>query len=204
MAFHDNLRTLRLARGLTQPALAEKADIEQSYLSKLENGRSRPSDEVLTRLAQALETAPETLLGNGDEPSLRRAWLWRVSLATTVIVILLAGFIIGRATAIYPLSAKQLLAGKIPAQDLAQQFLLMAPAGINVIDVSRTGDGNKTMITGKTASATLVNDYMDAIRKRYGGDFQEVMISPAAPDGGRHFSILYITKWQPLNLNLKQ
>jgi transcriptional regulator with XRE-family HTH domain len=30
MAFHENLRTLRLARNLTQPALAEKADIEQS------------------------------------------------------------------------------------------------------------------------------------------------------------------------------
>ena len=43
MSFQENLRTLRLARGLTQPLLAEKADIEQSYLSKLENGRSKPS-----------------------------------------------------------------------------------------------------------------------------------------------------------------
>jgi len=204
MAFHDNLRTLRLARGLTQPALAEKADIEQSYLSKLENGRSQPSDEVLARLAQALETAPETLFGNGDEPSLHRAILWRASMAAIMVIALLAGFFVGRATAIYPLSAKQLLAGKMPAEDLAQQFMRMAPAGIDVIDISRSGDGNKTNISGKTASAGLVNDYMDAIRNRYGGDFQEVMISPAAPDGTSHFSILYITKWQPLNQNLKQ
>jgi len=204
MAFHDNLRTLRLARGLTQPALAEKADIEQSYLSKLENGRSRPSDDVLARLAQALETAPETLLGNGDEPSLHRAWLWRASMAATIIIALFAGFIIGRAIAIYPLSTKQLLAGKIPAEDLAQQFMLMAPAGINVIDINRSGDGNKTGISGNTSSAVLVNNYMDTIRKRYGGDFQEVMISPATPDGTSHFSILYISKWQPLNLHLKQ
>ncbi len=195
MAFHDNLRTLRLARGLTQPALAEKADIEQSYLSKLENGRSRPSDEVLTRLAQALETAPETLLSNGDEHDRQRAWLWRAVMTAVIIVVLLVGFIVGRATAIYPMSAKQLLAGKMPTQDLAQQFLHMAPAGIHVIDISRSGNGNKTNISGKTSSAVLVSDYMDAIRKRYGGDFQEVMISPAAPDGSSHFSILYITQW---------
>ncbi|MGB9430067.1 MAG: helix-turn-helix transcriptional regulator [Gammaproteobacteria bacterium] len=204
MAFHDNLRTLRLARGLTQPALAEKADIEQSYLSKLENGRSRPSDDVLARLAQALETAPETLLGNGDEHDLHHAWFWRASKAAAIIVILFVGFIIGRATAIYPLSTKQLLAGEMPAEDLTQQFMLMAPTGINVIDISRSGDGNKTNISGKTTSAVLVGDYMNAIRKRYGGDFQEVMISPAAPDGSSHFSILYITKCQPLNLRLKQ
>ena len=204
MAFHDNLRTLRLARGLTQPALAEKADIEQSYLSKLENGRSRPSDEVLARLAQALETAPETLFGNGDEPSLHRAILWRASMAAIMVIALLAGFFVGRATAIYPLSAKQLLAGKMPAEDLAQQFMRMAPAGIDVIHINRSGDGDKTNIMGTSSSAVLVNDYMDAIRKRYGGDFQDVMISPAAPDGSHHFSILYITKWQPLNLNLKQ
>ena len=30
MPFHENLRTLRLARALTQPMLAEKAGIEQS------------------------------------------------------------------------------------------------------------------------------------------------------------------------------
>ena len=204
MAFHDNLRTLRLARGLTQPALAENADIEQSYLSKLENGRSRPSDEVLARLAQALETAPENLLSNGDDHDSRRIWLWRATMAATIIVVLLVGFIIGRATAIYPLSAKQLMAGKTTAQDLAQQLLRMAPAGIDVIDISRSGDGNKTNISGNTASAALVNDYMDVIRKRYSGDFQNVMISPAAADSNRHFSILYITKWQPLNLQLKQ
>jgi len=204
MAFHDNLRTLRLARGLTQPALAEKADIEQSYLSKLENGRSRPSDEVLARLAQALETAPETLLSNGDDHDTRHVWFWRAAMVAMAIVVLLAGFIIGRATAIYPLSTKQMLAGKMPTEDLAQQLLHMAPAGIDVIDINRTGDGNKTNIMGKTSSAVLVNVYMDAIRKRFGGDFQEVMISPAAPDGSHHFSILYITKWQPLNLNLKQ
>ncbi|HVC37067.1 MAG TPA: helix-turn-helix transcriptional regulator [Gammaproteobacteria bacterium] len=191
MAFHDNLRTLRLARGLTQPALAEKADIEQSYLSKLENGRSRPSDEVLTRLAQALETAPETLLGNGDESGLHRHWLVRAAIAAAVVVALLAGFLIGRTTAIYPLSAKQLLAGKMPAEDITQQLMLMAPVGIDVIDISHMGNGTQVSIMGKTASAVLVNNYMDAIRKKYGGDFQDVMISPPSSGAASHFSILY-------------
>lgn len=66
MAFHETLRALRLAKGLTQPALAEAAQIEQSYLSKLENGRSSPSDEVLARLATALGASAEELMRNGS------------------------------------------------------------------------------------------------------------------------------------------
>ncbi len=189
MAFHDNLRTLRLTRGLTQPALAEKADIEQSYLSKLENGRSRPSDEVLARLAQALETSSETLLGNGDEPGLRHGWLVHASLAAAIVAALLVGFFVGRATAIYPLSGRQLFAGKIPAVDITQQLLLMAPAGVNVIDINR--GGVRVNISGDATNAALVNDYMNVIHKKYGGTFWNVMISP--PSGGAviHFSIQF-------------
>jgi transcriptional regulator with XRE-family HTH domain len=189
MAFHDNLRTLRLARGLTQPALAAKADIEQSYLSKLENGRSRPSDEVLTRLAQALETAPENLLSNGDESGLHRVWLVRATVIAAVVLALLVGFFVGRATAIYPLSGRQLFSGKIPAVDITQQLLLMAPAGVYVIDINRGGP--RVNISGNATSAALVNSYMDAIHKRYSGEFQNVMISPPSGDAGVHFSIQF-------------
>jgi transcriptional regulator with XRE-family HTH domain len=189
MAFHDNLRTLRLARGLTQPALAAKADIEQSYLSKLENGRSRPSDEVLARLAQALETAPENLLSNGDESGLHRAWLVRAAVTAAVVLALLLGFFVGRATAIYPLSARQMLAGKIPAVDITQQLLRMAPAGVNVIDINR--DGPRVHISGDAMNAALVNNYMDTIHKKYGGVFQNVMISPPSGNAVIHFAIQF-------------
>lgn len=49
------LRHHRQLLGLSQPALAQRASIEQSYLSKLENDHSIPSDEILKRLMQALD-----------------------------------------------------------------------------------------------------------------------------------------------------
>ena len=49
------IRHHRQLQGLSQPALAQRANIEQSYLSKLENDHSTPSDEILQRLMHALE-----------------------------------------------------------------------------------------------------------------------------------------------------
>ncbi|MBO6796341.1 helix-turn-helix transcriptional regulator [Maricaulis sp.] len=50
MKFGDYLRQCREAKGWTQPEAARHADIEQSYLSKLETGRSYPSEDVYSRL----------------------------------------------------------------------------------------------------------------------------------------------------------
>lgn len=50
-----NLRRLRVARGLTQEALAVDAEIDRTYVSRLERGMENPSVNVLERLAQALE-----------------------------------------------------------------------------------------------------------------------------------------------------
>jgi transcriptional regulator with XRE-family HTH domain len=52
MRFGDYLRQKREERGWTQPEAAARAKIEQSYLSKLETGRSYPSDEVFERLVE--------------------------------------------------------------------------------------------------------------------------------------------------------
>lgn len=52
MKFGDYLRQKREDRGWTQPEAAAKARIEQSYLSKLETGRSYPSDDVFERLVE--------------------------------------------------------------------------------------------------------------------------------------------------------
>lgn len=62
MAIAENLKHWRQVRGLTQPELAERSEIEQSYLSKLENGRSQASEGVRERLAEALGIDVETLL----------------------------------------------------------------------------------------------------------------------------------------------
>lgn len=199
MSFHENLRTLRLARGQTQPALAEKAGIEQSYLSKLENGRSRPSEDVLTRLAQALEVKVEALQ-NGDEIEERtRRWQWGLKAAGLALVLIVA-FFIGRATAVYPLSMGQIITGAGAAETTTQEILKLAPSGIRVIMINQNGHGGGHIsISGNASGEPAVDAYIDAIRKRFGGSFIAIMISPnAGPGGMRDFSLQYVMDTAPL------
>ncbi|MEM7051354.1 MAG: helix-turn-helix transcriptional regulator [Acidobacteriota bacterium] len=55
MRFGDLLKRAREAREWTQPEAAGRIGIEQSYLSKLETGRSYPSEEVFERLLATYE-----------------------------------------------------------------------------------------------------------------------------------------------------
>ena len=50
-----NLRRLRVARGLAQEALAVDAEIDRTYVSRLERGLENPTIVVLDRLAVALD-----------------------------------------------------------------------------------------------------------------------------------------------------
>ena len=61
MSFGVFLKARREALGWTQPEAAAKARIEQSYLSKLETGKSFPSEEVFKRLAQAYDFDAEAV-----------------------------------------------------------------------------------------------------------------------------------------------
>ena len=58
----DRLKKLRAEKGVSQPELAELAGIEQSYLSKLENDKSLPSNEVLRKLLAAFSLSVAQLL----------------------------------------------------------------------------------------------------------------------------------------------
>lgn len=49
-----NLRRLRVKQGLAQEALAVDAEIDRTYVSRLERGMENPTVVVLGRLAQAL------------------------------------------------------------------------------------------------------------------------------------------------------
>lgn len=51
-----NLRKLRVAKGLSQEALAVDAEIDRTYVSGLERGLENPTVAVLERLAAALDT----------------------------------------------------------------------------------------------------------------------------------------------------
>jgi transcriptional regulator with XRE-family HTH domain len=57
-----NLRRIRVARGLSQEKLAVDADIDRTYVSRLERGLENPTVGVLDRLGAALSVAVSELL----------------------------------------------------------------------------------------------------------------------------------------------
>lgn len=57
------LRTLRRARGWTQEQLAERANVDQTFISQIENGKAGVSLEYLKRLADGLAVPLGELLG---------------------------------------------------------------------------------------------------------------------------------------------
>ena len=60
--FAANLRRLRHARGLSQEDLAFEADVNRTYMSKLEKGGSYPGLEIIGKLAVVLQVEPAQLL----------------------------------------------------------------------------------------------------------------------------------------------
>ena len=60
--FAANLRRLRNDRGLSQEKLAEKADIDRTYVSLLERSKYAVSIDVLAKLAEVLDVDPADLL----------------------------------------------------------------------------------------------------------------------------------------------
>lgn len=62
----NNVRRLRKAIGLTQPALAKKAKCSQTTISDIERGRNTTSKE-LPAIAKALGVTVENLLGGGSD-----------------------------------------------------------------------------------------------------------------------------------------
>ena len=67
-----NVRLSRLARGLTQEALASRAGVSQQYISELERGRRNPTVLALAELAGALNSTPVELITPGYLPSPHR------------------------------------------------------------------------------------------------------------------------------------
>lgn len=63
MKFGEYLRDKRAECGWTQPEAASRAKIEQSYLSKLENGKSIPSGDIYHRLVEAYGIDAQEMVG---------------------------------------------------------------------------------------------------------------------------------------------
>lgn len=64
------LREARSARrpSLTQVELADRADVDQTYVSLIERGLRTPSNEIKIRLAKALGIAPSRLRFSEPDP----------------------------------------------------------------------------------------------------------------------------------------
>ncbi len=60
------IRDLRRTNGLTLVQVAAASGLSQSFLSRLELGRTRPSMRSLFRIAEALGTTQQALLAHGD------------------------------------------------------------------------------------------------------------------------------------------
>lgn len=54
MAFGAVVRSTRLAAGIAQEQLAHQADLERSYLGRIERGQSQPTLFVVLKIAAAL------------------------------------------------------------------------------------------------------------------------------------------------------
>lgn len=60
--FAANLRRLRHERGISQETLAYEADVNRTYISKLEKGVSFAGLEIIGKLALVLKIEPAELL----------------------------------------------------------------------------------------------------------------------------------------------
>ena len=61
------LKQARLAKNLSQPQLAEAADISVSFLSNLENGHQAMNIKTLISLTDVLNISADWLLGNSTD-----------------------------------------------------------------------------------------------------------------------------------------
>lgn len=57
-ALGQAVKKIRVQRGMTQEMLAEKAEIDTSYIGQIERGLKYPSLKVLFRVADALNVKP--------------------------------------------------------------------------------------------------------------------------------------------------
>jgi transcriptional regulator with XRE-family HTH domain len=67
----QNLRKLRVKRGLSQENLAVGAQIDRTYVSRLERGLENPTVAVLKRLAEVLDSKIEDFFAappSGEKP----------------------------------------------------------------------------------------------------------------------------------------
>ena len=90
LTFGQYLRTIRKQSGISQRNLAEQAQVDFTYISKIENGHvAPPSKEVLERFACILETDENKLiLAAGKIPHDLKSMMCNNSMLTELVRVL--------------------------------------------------------------------------------------------------------------------
>ncbi|WP_131038711.1 helix-turn-helix domain-containing protein [Clostridioides difficile] len=68
----DRIATLRKELDINQKELATKVGITEASLSRYENNLREPKSEIIVRLAKALETSTDYLLGVNDNTKISK------------------------------------------------------------------------------------------------------------------------------------
>ena len=58
----ENIRRIRLEKGMTQGDLCRKLEIDRAYMSNIENGNKNPTLATIERIADSLEISTDKLL----------------------------------------------------------------------------------------------------------------------------------------------
>lgn len=74
-SFGTTVRQLRKRQGWSQEALAERADLNRSYVGELERGQAIPSLVTLNKLARALGVSLANLMAHTEHVA--QTWLVR-------------------------------------------------------------------------------------------------------------------------------
>lgn len=62
----SKLKAIRKSNNYTAMELAEKVNVSQAYISKIENGKASPNLEMLSNLLEALDSDIYTFFSYGD------------------------------------------------------------------------------------------------------------------------------------------
>jgi transcriptional regulator with XRE-family HTH domain len=202
MNLGEKLRQLRQDRDLTQPELAEAMGIEQSYLSKLENGKYVPSGDVFGRIrevfklqvgdlvddldagarnqlrqipevARHFDKQKEMMIGN------RRRWL----LASAILIAVGSGLVYGGSVdlLVSDTSYQYKSHGIVRAGESKEFF--------SILDRSYAGDPSEERLA---AEARRDEDFMST------GRFQGDVFNVPAPGGSRTYYLYGTTDLDPI------
>ena len=58
----QNIRRIRLAKGMTQGDLCRKLEVDRGYMSNVESGKKNPTLSTIERIAKALDVSIEELM----------------------------------------------------------------------------------------------------------------------------------------------